>query len=62
MRTKFVVPEDLGEVAPAFAKYTKGPLLGELWQRSDLSPRDRSIMRSDQSSNYRFGTSVFEKC
>jgi 4-carboxymuconolactone decarboxylase len=44
MRTKFVVLEDLGEVAPAFAKYTEGPLLGELWQRSDLSPRDRSII------------------
>ena len=43
MRPKFVALEDPGEVAPAFAKYTEGPLLGELWQRSDLSPRDRSI-------------------
>ena len=36
--------EDLRTVAPAFAKYTEGPLLGELWQRADLSPRDRSII------------------
>jgi alkylhydroperoxidase/carboxymuconolactone decarboxylase family protein YurZ len=36
--------EDLRTVAPAFAKYTEGPLLGELWQRPDLSSRDRSII------------------
>ncbi|MBV9875029.1 MAG: carboxymuconolactone decarboxylase family protein [Verrucomicrobia bacterium] len=44
MRPRSVGLEDLGKVAPAFAKYTEGPLLGELWQRSDLSPRDRSII------------------
>jgi 4-carboxymuconolactone decarboxylase len=36
--------EDLRTVAPALAKYTEGPLLGELWLRHDLSPRDRSIV------------------
>jgi 4-carboxymuconolactone decarboxylase len=35
--------EDLRTVAPAFAKYTEGPLDG-LWKRPDLSPRDRSII------------------
>jgi 4-carboxymuconolactone decarboxylase len=46
MKPKYVVPalEDLRTVAPAFAQYTEGPLLGELWQRPDLSPRDRSII------------------
>jgi alkylhydroperoxidase/carboxymuconolactone decarboxylase family protein YurZ len=36
--------DDLRTVAPAFAKYTEGPLLDGLWKRPDLSPRDRSII------------------
>ena len=36
--------EDLRTVAPAFAKYTEGPLLNDLWARPDLSARDRSII------------------
>lgn len=36
--------DDLRTVAPAFAKYTEGPLLNGLWKRSGLSPRDRSII------------------
>jgi 4-carboxymuconolactone decarboxylase len=36
--------EDLRTVAPAFAKYTEGPLLDGLWKRPDLSLRDRSII------------------
>jgi 4-carboxymuconolactone decarboxylase len=36
--------EDLQTVAPAFAKYTEGPLLDGLWKRPGLSPRDRSII------------------
>ena len=36
--------EDLRTVAPAFARYTEGALLGDLWKRPDLSPRDRSII------------------
>jgi hypothetical protein len=34
--------EDLWVVAPALARYTEGRLLGDLWKRPDLSPRDRS--------------------
>jgi len=48
MTPKFVVlaptRDDLRVVAPALAKYTEGPLLGELWQRPELSPRDRSLI------------------
>jgi hypothetical protein len=36
--------EDLRRVAPAFAKYTEGPLLDGLWKRPGLSLRDRSII------------------
>jgi 4-carboxymuconolactone decarboxylase len=36
--------EDLRRVAPAFAKYTEGPLLNDVWKRPGLSPRDRSII------------------
>ena len=36
--------EDVRMVAPALARYTQGPLLGDLWKRPDLSPRDRSII------------------
>ena len=36
--------EDLRTVAPAFAKYTEGPLLNGLWKRPVLSARDRSII------------------
>lgn len=31
-------------VAPAFEHYTQDLLLGDVWQRPDLSPRDRSIV------------------
>jgi len=36
--------EDVRWISPALERYTRGPLLGELWQRPDLSPRDRSIV------------------
>ncbi len=41
-----VVPtlEDVRSVSPALARYTQGPLHGDLWQRSGLSLRDRSIV------------------
>ena len=45
--SRFVSPrntltlEDLRTVAPAFAKYTEGPLLNGLWKRPDLSPSPR---------------------
>jgi 4-carboxymuconolactone decarboxylase len=35
--------EDVRAVAPALEKYAQGPL-GDLWKRSDLAPRDRSIV------------------
>ncbi|WP_245442980.1 carboxymuconolactone decarboxylase family protein [Methylobacterium terrae] len=31
-------------VAPALARYTEGTLLGEVWTRPGLSPRDRSLV------------------
>ena len=41
-----VVPtlDDVRAVSPALARYTQGPLLGDLWKRPGLSPRDRSIV------------------
>jgi len=36
--------DDVRMVAPALARYTEGALLGDLWNRPDLSPRDRSII------------------
>src|SRR5436190_20583643 len=36
--------EDVRSVSPALARYTQGPLLGDLWQRPGLTPRDRSIV------------------
>ena len=35
---------DIRMVAPALEKYTQGTVLGDLWKRSGLSPRDRSIV------------------
>ena len=38
------VDGQVGPVAPALAAYTNGVLFGDLWQRTDLAPRDRSLM------------------
>ena len=35
---------DVQSVSPALDRYTQGSLLGELWKRPELSPRDRSIV------------------
>ena len=35
---------DIRAVAPALEKYTQDRLLGEVWKRPGLSPRDRSIV------------------
>lgn len=35
---------DVQAVSPALARYTQDGLLGEVWKRPDLSPRDRSIV------------------
>ncbi|WP_342777871.1 carboxymuconolactone decarboxylase family protein [Paraburkholderia guartelaensis] len=36
--------DDLAPVSPAFARYTNQTVLGGLWKRPQLSPRDRSIV------------------
>ena len=36
--------KDIHMVAPALENYTQSLLLGEVWTRPDLSPRDRSIV------------------
>lgn len=36
--------QDIPSVAPALEKYTQERLLGEVWRRPGLSPRDRSIV------------------
>jgi 4-carboxymuconolactone decarboxylase len=36
--------QDVKSVAPALDKYTQDRLLGEVWKRSGLSPRDRSVV------------------
>lgn len=36
--------EDVRKVAPALAAYTQNRLLGDVWKRPGLSPRDRSIV------------------
>ena len=36
--------DEVRMVAPALAKYTQDRLLGEVWKRPGLSPRDRSIV------------------
>jgi 4-carboxymuconolactone decarboxylase len=33
-----------GRVAPPFAEYTDKVLFGDVWERSELSPRDRSLV------------------
>lgn len=39
-----LTPEDVRMVTPALERYTQGTLMGDLWKRPDLSPRDRSIV------------------
>jgi 4-carboxymuconolactone decarboxylase len=39
-----VAPSDVQTVSPALAQYTERGLLGDVWKRPGLSPRDRSIV------------------
>src|SRR5205823_1090969 len=39
-----LTPDDVRTVAPALERYRQVLLLGDLWKRPDLSPRDRSII------------------
>jgi 4-carboxymuconolactone decarboxylase len=36
--------ESFGDIAPALAAYTDEVLFGDVWRRSGLSPRDRSLI------------------
>jgi 4-carboxymuconolactone decarboxylase len=42
--TSSLTPEDIRAVSPALDQYTTGALQDDLWQRPDLSSRDRSIV------------------
>jgi 4-carboxymuconolactone decarboxylase len=42
-RTSMLTRTDIQLVSPALDRYTQVSLLGELWKRPGLSPRDRSI-------------------
>lgn len=39
-----VAPDNMRWVAPDLAGYTDEVLFGEVWRRTDLSPRDRSLV------------------
>jgi 4-carboxymuconolactone decarboxylase len=39
-----VTMADVQSVSPALAKYTQGVLFNDLWKRTGLSPRDRSVI------------------
>jgi 4-carboxymuconolactone decarboxylase len=36
--------DDVGMVSPALEKYTQSALLGDVWKRHGLTPRDRSVV------------------
>ena len=38
------IHEDVRAVAPALEKYREGVVLGDVWKRPGLSPRDRSLV------------------
>lgn len=42
-RPPTLTPSDIRTVSPALEKYTQSALLGAVWKRPGLSPRDRSI-------------------
>jgi 4-carboxymuconolactone decarboxylase len=42
--TPMLTSSDVRMVSLALEKYMQGPLLGDLWKRPELSPRDRSIV------------------
>ncbi|MER5688248.1 carboxymuconolactone decarboxylase family protein [Streptomyces sp. NPDC002205] len=37
-------PKDLAEIAPKLVEVTDGVLFGDVWERPELSPRDRSLV------------------
>ena len=38
------VRSSFGDIAPALADYTQRVLFGDVWERPNLSPRDRSLV------------------
>jgi 4-carboxymuconolactone decarboxylase len=38
------VRSSFGDIAPALADYTQKVLFGDVWERPNLSPRDRSLV------------------
>jgi 4-carboxymuconolactone decarboxylase len=44
MRRPMPNDEDVSQVAPALLAYTQNRLLGDVWKRPGLAPRDRSIV------------------
>ena len=42
--TPSVARKNFGDIAPALADYTDKVLFGDLWERPNLSPRDRSLV------------------
>jgi 4-carboxymuconolactone decarboxylase len=43
-QTKSLSLEEMRSVSPALASYTESLLIGDLWKRPGLSPRDRSLV------------------
>ena len=43
-RRRAAVDEATGSTAPELARYTNDVLFGDLWRRTDLAPRDRSLI------------------
>jgi len=40
----FDQPQFIRTVSPALERYTQGTLLGDVWKRPGLAPRDRSVI------------------
>lgn len=43
-KRRAAVQDGVGATAPALADYTNDVLFGDLWRRTDLTPRDRSLV------------------
>jgi len=39
-----IARDNFGDIAPALAAYTDEVLFGDLWKRTDITPRDRSLV------------------
>ena len=39
-----LTPDDIASVSPALAHFTQATIVGDLWSRPDLSPRDRAVV------------------